>query len=333
MIDLTTRYLGLTLRNPLVASSSPLCEDLDKLMLMEDNGVAAVVLQSLFEEQIDLHRKELFDRLSPVESHAEAINYFPNMGKYNFGPDGYLEHIRKAKQSLAIPVIASLNGVTPGGWLDYASLIEEAGADALELNIYHIPTDPAIPGYEVEQMYLQTITLVTSRLKIPVAVKIGSQFSSIPHMACSMDQAGAKGLVLFNRFYQPDLNIEDLEVVPSLTLSNSHDLLLRLNWVAILYGMIRADLAITGGVHTAKDVLKSMMAGARVTMLTSALLKYGIEHLRSIIRDLEIWMDVHEYSSIKQMQGSLCRISVMDSNAYERANYMRVLSAYIPRQY
>jgi len=332
MIDLKTTYLGLDLKNPLVASPSPLCEEISNIRQMEDAGAAAVVLHSLFEEQIALESSQLDNSLEAgAESFAESLSYFPDMTSYNLGPEGYLEHVRKAKAAVDIPVIASLNGVSAEGWIKYAKKIEEAGADALELNIYYLPADPDVPAAEVEEVYYDLVTEVKRRLRIPLAVKIGPYFSSMGNAAQRLDESGADALVLFNRFYQPDFDLENLEVVPNLILSTPHELLLRLHWVAIIYGHVRADLALTGGVYTAEDVLKSMMAGARVAMMTSALLRYGIQHLEMVRRDLAEWMEKHEYDSIHQMQGSMARKSVADPSAFGRANYMKILSSYAPR--
>lgn len=332
MLDLSTTYLGLRLKNPLVASSGPLCKDVGNLLKLEDAGVSAVVLHSLFEEQINLESQELDRFLSePAEQYAEALSYFPDMTDYNIGPDGYVEHIRRAKEALDIPVIGSLNGISTGGWIKYAKLIEDAGADALELNIYYLPTRMDLGGPEVEKMYADLVLHVKASIRIPVAVKLGPYFSSIPNVARQLDACGANGLVLFNRFYQPDFNLEDLEVVPNLVLSNSHELLLRLHWVAILYGNIKADMAITGGVHTAEDVVKSIMAGARVAMMTSALLRHGVDYAETLQTSLVEWMMDHEYESVRQMQGSMSARSVSSPAAFERANYMKVLSSYTLR--
>jgi len=334
MTDLTTTYLGLELKNPLVVSPSPLSEELGNLRQMEDSGAAAVVLHSLFEEQVALETEELHRYLSEgTESFAESLTYLPDMTRYNRGPEGYLELIRQARGAVGIPVIASLNGVSPGGWLDYAQKIEEAGASALELNIYFLATDPDVSAAEIEQMYCDLVTRVKENLHIPVAVKLGPYFSALANFARRLDQAGADALVLFNRFYQPDFDLENLEVLPTVSLSNSHELLLRLHWVAILYGHVNANLAVTGGVHTAEDVLKSMMAGAKVAMMTSALLRNGISHLEVVRADLVDWMEEHEYESIRQMQGSLSLESVASPAAFERANYMRVLSSYTLRTF
>ena len=329
MTDLSTTYLGLSLKNPLVVSASPLCEDVDNIRRMEDAGAAAVVLHSLFEEQIDFESQHLDRFLSlGTESFAESLSYFPALADYKLGPDEYLEHIRRAKTAVRIPVIGSLNGVSTGGWIRYAKMIQEAGADALELNVYYIPTDPEMGSAQVEQMYLDLVRDVKATLKIPVAVKLGHAFTAMANLARRLDQVGADALVLFNRFYQPGLDLEKLEAVPRLTLSSSYELLLRLHWVAILYGRIRADLAVTGGVHTAQDVLKAMMSGARVAMMTSALLKNGIGHLAKVRSDLLAWMEEHEYASIRQMQGSMSYRSVAEPAAFERGNYMKVLSSY-----
>ena len=329
MVDLSTTYLGLKLKNPLVASASPLSEDLDKIRQMEDAGMAAVVMHSLFEEQITLESQELNNHLwQGTESFAESLTYFPDMTHYNLGPEGYLEHLRKAKEAVSIPVIGSLNGVSTGGWIEYAKKIEEAGADALELNMFYIPADPEMTGADVERVYLELAKHVKSSVHIPVAVKLNIYFSAMANMAQQLDQAGVDGLVLFNRFYQPDFDLENLEVTPVLHLSSPYELLLRLHWVAILYGHVRADLAITGGVHTALDVLKAMMAGARVAMMTSALLRNGIEHASKVRTELVQWMEEHEYDSIRQMQGSMSQRSVAEPAAFLRGNYMKMLSSY-----
>jgi len=329
MIDLSTTYLGINLKNPLVVSASPLAEELANIRRMEDSGAAAIVLPSLFEEQISIESSALDHFLQQgTESFAESLTYFPDLTAYNLGPEGYCEHVRRAKAAVDVPIIASLNGSSIGGWTEYAEKIQDAGADALELNIYYIPTSTGETGDEVERLYYDLVATVKSRLGIPVAVKISAYFSSLPNMAKRLDQAGANALVLFNRFYQPDFDIDNLEVVPNLLLSTSHELLLRLNWVAILYGHIKADLAVTGGVHTAADVLKAMMAGARVVAITSALLRNGIGHLATLRRDMLAWMEEHEYQSIRQMQGSMSQRAVADPSAFQRANYVRVLSSY-----
>ncbi len=332
MSDLTTSYLGLTLKNPLVASPSPLCQELGSIRQMEDAGAAAVVLHSLFEEQLTLESQDLDHFLTQgTESFAEALSYYPDLGQYQMGPDAYLEHIRKAKAAVKIPVIGSLNGVSTGGWISYAKKIEQAGADGLELNVYYLPTDPGMSGTQVEQMYADLVRDVRASVKIPVAVKLGPYFSALASMARRLDQAGANGLVLFNRFYQPDLDLERLEVTPNLVLSRPDELRLRLTWVGILYGRIKADMAVTGGVHTAEDAIKAMMVGARVAMMTSALLRQGIGHLKTVRDGMLDWMEKHEYASIRQMQGSMSQKSVAEPAAFVRANYMKVLRSYAAR--
>jgi dihydroorotate dehydrogenase (fumarate) len=333
MIDLSTNYLGLKLKNPVVVSAGPLSREIATIQQMEKAGAAAVVLHSLFEEQINLESQELDRFLASGEAvSAEAINVFPDMTSYNIGPDQYLEHIRKAKKAVDIPIIASLNGVSKGGWTRYARLMQQAGADAIELNIYYIPTDPHMTGAQVEQMYCELVSSVKQSVSIPVAVKIGPFFSAMAHMATQLDKAGADALVMFNRFYQVDFDLDNLDVVPSLVLSRPNELKLRLTWVAILFGKIRADMAVTGGVHSAEDVVKSMMAGARVAMTTSALLLNGVNYLRTLVGDLQAWLEQHEYESIRQMQGSMSQKSVAHPAAFERANYMKVLSSYEVRE-
>jgi dihydroorotate dehydrogenase (fumarate) len=331
MTDLSTTYLGLALKNPLVCSASPLCRHLDALARMEEAGAAAVVLHSLFEEQIR-QEGDYVDRVLEfgAESFPEALSYFPDMGDYNLGPEGYLEHIREAKSLLTIPVIASLNGATPGGWVRYAREMEGAGADALELNVYFLPTDPDESSALVEDRYAEIVRAVRAAVRLPLAVKVGPFFSAPAAFARRLAEAGADGLVLFNRFYQPDFDLERLEVRPSLRLSTSDELLLRLHWVALLYGRVRADLAVTGGVHSGEDVLKAMMAGARVAMTTSAVLTHGAGCLRALLGGAAGWMEEHGYESVREMQGSMCFRAVADPAAFERANYMAVLRSYAP---
>jgi dihydroorotate dehydrogenase (fumarate) len=332
MIDLTTVYLGKTLCSPLVCSSSPLCEEVGLLRRMEDAGAGAVVLPSLFEEQIRREGLDLDQFLEQsTDSYAEAISYFPDMNTYNLGPDGYLEHVRRSKAALGIPVIASLNGSTPGGWTEYARLIEQAGADALELNVYYLPTDPWRSGANVERQYEDLVRSVKSCVSILVAVKLSPFFTALAEFAHRLTVAGADALVLFNRFYQPQFDLEALEVVPSLSLSHPSELLLRLHWTAILHGAVTADLAITGGVHSGTDAIKATMAGARVAMLTSALLKHGIDHLKDVRADMVRWMEEHGYATVRQMQGSMSLRSVPDPAAYQRANYLKVLRSYALR--
>ncbi|MGO9255018.1 MAG: dihydroorotate dehydrogenase-like protein [Bryobacteraceae bacterium] len=331
-IDLSTTYLGLKLKNPLVASSSPMCEDVGNVRRIEDAGAAAVVLQSLFEEQIEQESDDLDHWLrESSELSPEATSQFPELTHHVMGPERYLAHIAKCKQAVRIPIIASLNGVTTGGWLRYAREMEQAGADALELNIYHIAVNPDETAADVELRYVDLVKAVKAEVRIPVAVKLGPYFSSMANMARKLDAAGANALVLFNRFYQPDYDLEALEVVPNLILSNSHELLLRLHWIAVIYGSIHADLALTGGVHSATDVVKAMMAGARVAMMTSALLKRGIGYIDTLCTELLVWMGEHQYDSIRQMQGSMSRSSVTHPAAFERANYMKVLGSYTMR--
>ncbi|MCO4760209.1 MAG: dihydroorotate dehydrogenase-like protein [Myxococcales bacterium] len=327
-VDLSTQYLGLDLKNPLVCSSSPLMENIDNIRQMEDAGASAVILHSLFEEQITLESHDLDHHLfHGTESHAEAMSYFPEMSGFGLGPERYLTHITAAKKAVDIPVIASLNCVSSGSWLEWATFAEEAGADALELNTYFLSTDAAVPGGRVEDMYATLIADVKQRVSIPVAMKLSPFFSSIPNVCQRLSDAGADGLVLFNRFYQPDFDLERLEVTPALTLSDPSTLLMRLHWVAIVYGHVSADLAVTGGVHDETGVLKSMMAGAKVAMMTSALLRHGVDHLTEVETRLRQWMVDHDYESIEMMQGSMSHRSVAEPAAFERANYMKVLRA------
>ena len=329
MIDLTTRYLGLTLRNPLVASASPLSKRVELVQRMEEAGAGAVVLYSLFEEQI-LNESHTLDHFLSrgSESYAEALSYYPDLPHYNLEPDRYLEHVRLVKQAVQIPVIGSLNGVSLGHWIEYARKIEQAGADALELNIYDLPTDPAVPSSTLEEIYVTLVGDVRRQIRIPLAVKLSPFFTALPNVARRLVEAGADGLVLFNRFYQPDIDLERLEVVPTVHLSRSEDLLLPLRWIAILSGQIDADFALTGGVHSAQEVLKAMMVGARVSMLASELLANGIPRLSEILHELEHWMLEHEYESIAQMQGSMIQRAVAEPAAYERAQYMRALNSF-----
>jgi dihydroorotate dehydrogenase (fumarate) len=330
-MDLSTNYMGLSLKNPLVISPSPLCQKIDNIRKMEDSGAAAVVLHSLFEEQITLESKELDRYLTQgTESFAESLSYFPDLGDYRIGPEEYLEHVRQAKDAVDIPIIGSLNGVSTGGWTEYAKAIENAGAHALELNIYYIPTSVEMTSQQVEGMYTELVRNIKKSIDIPVAVKLSPYFSSMPQMARQLDVAGADALVLFNRFYQPDLDLENLRVAPNLELSTSSELRLRLRWVAILFGHVLADMAITGGIHTAEDALKAITAGANAAMMTSALLVNGIEHLAEVRSGMEQWMEKHKYDSISQMRGSLSQRSIAEPAAFERANYMKVLGSYTP---
>jgi dihydroorotate dehydrogenase (fumarate) len=328
-MDLSTTYMGLKLKNPLVAGSSPLSQSVDKLKALEDEGMAAIVVHSIFEEQLRHEAKELaYHAEHGTESFAEALSYFPEYEDYRVGPEDYLKNISQAKEALDIPVIGSLNGVTVGGWTDYAKQIEQAGADALELNVYYLPTGVDTTGQEVEKKYLDILSEVKKSISLPVAMKVGPFFSSIPNMGKKLDEAGADALVLFNRFYQPDFDLDELEVVPNLVLSNSDELRLPLRWIAILYGQIKANMALTTGAHTSLDVLKSTMAGADVTMMTSALLKEGPGVVSEVLRGMQAWMEEHEYDSVAQMKGSLSQKSAADPEAFERANYMKTLNSY-----
>ncbi len=330
-MDLSTTYLGLQLKNPLVPSSSPLMRNMGNIRQMEDAGAGAVVLHSLFEEQVTHESHMLNEYLTHgTDSFAEALSYFPDAPEYRTGPAEYLEHIRRAKEALEIPVIASLNGVSSGWWMQYARDLEQAGADALELNIYYVPTDTDMSGDVVEQLYLDALDAVKSSVSIPVAMKLSPYFSSMSHMAQKLTTAGAQGLVLFNRFYQPDFDLEILEVVPNLKLSTSTELRLPLRWIAILYGRVQADLALTTGVHTVMDVLKGVAAGAAITMLASELLANGIQRLKLLRSGIEVWLVEHEYESLSQLQGSMSQINCAEPAAFERANYMRVLSSFTP---
>jgi dihydroorotate dehydrogenase (fumarate) len=328
MIDLTTTYLGLKMRTPLVPSASPLSQSLDDIRRLEDAGASAVVLYSLFEEQLRQESAELDHHLSAgTESFAESLTYFPQPGEFRLGPEGYLNHILKARDAVDIPVIASLNGATVGGWTQYAEQIEQAGADALECNIYSIPTDMDVPAAEVEQTYIEILRAVKYSVTIPVAVKLSPFFSNMANMAKRLDQAGADGLVLFNRFYQPDIDLEDLEIKPNVLLSTPQALRLPLTWIGILYGRIKANLAATSGVHGAEDVIKVLMVGADVTMLCSTLLRNGISHLRYVEQGLVEWMEKHEYESVRQMKGSMSQLRCPDPSAFERAQYMRAVKS------
>lgn len=325
-MDLSTTYLGLKLPSPLVASASPLSRDIDGICRLEDAGASAVVLYSLFEEQLRQEELDLQYHLSAgSESFPESISYFPQATEFHTGPEGYLDHIRKAKAAVAMPVIASLNSSTLGGWTKFAADIERAGADAIECNIYHIPTDPKLAGADIENMYLDIVRSVKATVTIPVAVKLSPYFSNLSNMAQRLDEAGADALVLFNRFYQPDIDLEELEIKPNVLLSTPQALRLPLTWIGILFGRIRASLAATGGVHGAEDAVKLLMVGANVTMLCSALLRHGVNHLRHVERELREWMEAHEYESVTQMQGSMSQLRCADPAAFERAQYMRAV--------
>ena len=326
MTDLSTKYLGMTLHTPLVASASPLSKDVDGIRRLEDAGASAVVLYSLFEEQLRQEAMELEYHLSAgTESFAESLTYLPMRGEFRTGPEGYLEHIRKAKKAVGIPVVASLNGATLGGWTHYAEQIQEAGADAIECNIYSIPADMDVPSNVVEQSYVDILHAVKSTVHIPVAVKLSPFFSNMAYMAKRLEGAGADGLVLFNRFYQPDIDLDELEIRPNVLLSTPQALRLPLTWIGILYGRVRTSLAGTSGVHSAEDVIKLLLVGADVTMLCSALLQEGVSHLRFVEHELRTWLEEHEYESVVQMQGSMSQLRCPDPGAFERAQYMRAV--------
>ncbi len=328
-MDLNTNYLGLKLRTPLVVSASPLSEDLDNIKRMEDAGASAVVLYSLFEEQLRQDRLEMNQNLQQgTDSFAESLSYFPEAQDYRLGPEEYLKHIAAAKQATRIPVIASLNGSSAGGWTDYARQIQKAGADALELNIYYIPTDMNLTGTEVELTYLEILKAVKAAVTLPVAVKLSPFFSNFANMAKRLDNAGADALVLFNRFYQPDIELESLEVKPNILLSTPMASRLPLRWIALLHGRLNASLAATSGIHRASDVLKMLMAGADVTMLCSTLLRHGIPQISLIERELSGWMEEHEYESVHQLKGSLSQKNCPEPAAFERAQYMKALTGY-----
>lgn len=331
MVDLSTTYLNLPLKNPLVASASPVWEHLDNIKRAEDAGLSAIVLFSLFEEQIRQERDALLHYLSVgTESFAEALTYFPEPEEYHAKPDEYLELIRKAKESVEIPIIASINGATLGGWTTFARQMEQAGADAIELNVYAIPTEIDRPGSEVEATEVDIVRSVKNSLTVPVAVKLSPYYSNFANMAKQMEDAGANALVLFNRFYQPDIDLETLEIKPNVLLSTSQNLRLPLTWIGILYGKLGLDLAGTSGVHTASDVLKMLMVGATTVMTTAALLKHGIGYGAELVEGLRSWMEEHEYESVTQMRGSLSMMHAEDPTAFERAQYMRALNTYKP---
>ncbi len=335
MVDLSTTYLGISLKNPLVASASPLSQKIEVARQLEAAGISAIVMYSLFEEQIihdslRLHR----DVTQGIESFVEAQTYLPDLGpyqdlrQYSIGADTYVENLRRLKGAVGIPVIGSLNGITNGGWIEYAQKIEQAGADALELNIYNLSTNPDITSVQLEEEYISLVKAIRKTIRIPIAVKLSPFFTALPNFARKLAEAGADGLVLFNRFYQPDFDLEELEVVPRLILSTSQELRLPLRWIAILYGRVPVDFALTTGVHTAADVLKGVMAGASVCMTASALLKFGIEYAADILEGVRVWMEEHEYESITQMKGSMSQRAVADPATFERANYIKELSSF-----
>jgi dihydroorotate dehydrogenase (fumarate) len=332
-MDLTTTYLGLHLKSPLMPGASPLVDDLDLVRRLEDAGASAIVMHSLFEEQITgerfatIYHMELY-----ADSYAEAMNFFPKHGDYPLGPDQYLAHVERIRKAVSIPVIASLNGATPGGWIEYARLIEQAGADALELNTYYVATDPQETGFAVEQRILEVVRAVSDVVSIPLAVKVSPFFSSFANFAARLDEIGADGLIMFNRFYQPDIDIETLEVKPTLRLSDSSELLLRLRWLAILARQISANLCVSGGVHTGIDAIKSVMAGADAVQVVSALLRHGPEYLATIEQSMRQWMEENGYASVRQMRGSLSLSTCPDPQAFERANYVRTLHSFAGMQ-
>ena len=330
-MDLTTTYLGLKLRTPLVPSAcGPLSGDLDEVRALEDAGASAIVMYSLFEEEI-LHESQQLDHYLTYgsDSYAEALSYFPEPRVYAMDPDRYLDHFHRAKRAVSIPVIGSLNGVSSGGWVKFAKDIEEVGADALELNIYYVPTDLDLPGIEVEQMYVNVLENVKRTVKIPVAIKLGPFFSNMAHMAKRLCNAGADGLVLFNRFYQPDIDLDQLEVVPNVLLSTPQAMRLPLRWIAILHGRLEVSFAATSGIHNSEDVVKMLMVGADVTMLCSTLLKNGLGRMKQIEKELVKWMEDHEYTSVSHMKGSLSQKSCPHPSAFERANCMKALKSYV----
>ncbi len=329
MVDLTTTYMGMTLKNPIVPSASPLSKTVSGIRQMEDAGAAAITLYSLFEEQIQIEALLQHHFIEQgEESYSEAISYFPRTADYNRGPEDYLDLVTQAKHAVDVPVIASLNGVTTGGWIEYARKIEQAGADALECNVYLLPTWPNVTGVEVEQTYLDILKEVKANVTIPVAMKLSPFFSAIPNMAHNLDEAGADALVLFNRFYQPDFDIEELTVVPNLVLSRSPEMRLPLRWVAILYGHVGCSLALTTGVHTPEDALKAIMAGSDIVNVASLLLHDGVDQITTLTDGIAQWMEAHEYESVAQMKGSLSQQKSAEPAAFERANYMKVLGSW-----
>ncbi len=329
MVDLSTKYLGLTLKNPVVASSSPFSKKVENVKRLEDAGASAVVMYSLFEEQI-IHESKALDHFlnRGTESFAEALTYFPDFEKYNVGPESYLDLIQKLKDSVEIPIIGSLNGVSRGGWINYARKIEEAGADALELNIYSVPTDFSLTSMQLEDEFIALVSDVRKEIHIPLSIKLSPYYTSLPHFAKQLVNAGVNGLTLFNRFYQPDIDIKEQEVVPNLILSDPGDMRLPLRWIAIFYGRLQADLALTSGIHSGEDVLKAVMAGANIAMLTSELLRSGSQRLAEILEEIQNWMEKLEYESITQIHGSMSQINVAEPSTFERANYMKVLTSF-----
>jgi dihydroorotate dehydrogenase (fumarate) len=333
MIDFSTQYLGLKLNGPIVVSSTPLSESIDNVRRMEDAGASAIVLTSLFEEQLELESRALDEDLSRgTESFAESLDYLPDLSDYRMTHEVYLEYLRSAKAAVKIPILASLNGATKGGWVRYAREMEQAGADAIELNTYALATDRGQTSAELELQLLDLVAAVTAAVKIPVSVKLSQSFTSLPHLCARLEDVGARGVVIFNRFYQPDFDIETLEVRPTLHFSTPSELLPRLHWAAILYGHLKIDLAISGGVHSAEDVLKGIMAGAGITMMASALHIHGIDHISRVLADLRYWLEKREYASLWETRGCLSRRSVPDTSPFDRGNYIKTLSSYSLRQ-
>lgn len=329
MLDMTTSYLGLRLRNPLVAAASPLSKKIETAQALADAGAAAIVMYSLFEEQISHECFELDHYLeSGAHSYAESLSYFPDLGQYNLGPPEHLKRLRRLKRAVDIPIIASLNGVSSGGWIEYAQRLQDAGADALELNVYFVPTDPEITSAQLEESYLTLVRDIRAEVSIPLAVKVSPYFSALPNFALRLTEAGVNGLVLFNRFYQPDFDLETLRVTPNLDFSTSRDLRLPLRWIAILAGRIPVDFALTSGVHTGQDAIKAMLGGAKVAMLASVLLRHGPSYLAHILAEMETWLREQGYHSIEELQGSMSQRTVGDPAAFERANYMKALTSF-----
>jgi dihydroorotate dehydrogenase (fumarate) len=333
MIDLSMHYLGLNLSSPIVVASTPLSESIDNVRRMEDAGAAAVVLTSLFEEQLALESRTLDEDLSRgTDSFAESLGFLPDLSDYRMTHEVYLEHLRRVREAVGIPILASLNGATSGGWVRFARDMEQAGAHAIELNTYALATDASQTSAELERQLLDLVSSVCQAVKVPVAVKLSQSFTSIPNLAARLQDAGASGVVLFNRFYQPDFDIEALEVRPTLHFSTPSELLPRLHWAAILYGQLNIDIGITGGVHSAEDVLKSIMAGGSVAMMVSALHIHGIDHIGRVLADLCYWLEKREYTSLAETRGCLSRRSVPDTSPFDRGNYIKTLSSYSLRQ-
>ena len=333
MIDISMQYLGMKLSGPIVVSSTPISESIDNVRHMEDAGASAIVLPSLFEEQLALESRSLDEDLSRgTNSFAEALDYLPDLKDYRVTQNGYLEHLRRVREAVSIPVIASLNGATSGGWVRFAKEMEQAGAYAIELNTYALATDPSQTSAALEQQLLELVSSVCKTVNVPVAVKLSQWFTGLPHLCAQLEDAGARAVVLFNRFYQPDFDIEALEVRPTLHFSTPSELLLRLHWAAVLFGNLKGDIAITGGVHSAEDVLKAVMAGGNVAMMASALHIHGIEHIGRVLADVRYWLEKRDYTSLAETRGCLSRRSVPDTSPYDRGNYIKTLSSYSLRQ-